>query len=167
MKLHSKNVINGYLEDKFGYRDDQKPNRSFHLTWSDLPKDAKTLALIFVDYDAIPVCGFPWIHWACANIDPKLNELPENASAEMNLLQGVNSRISPFLQGNKKISKEDAIGFAGCAPPDKTHTYTLYVYALDTKLNLAKGFYANELIKAIEGHILAQTKLEMMYKPRK
>lgn len=51
--------------------------------------------------------------------------------------------------------------YAGPTPPDKNHQYTLTVYALDDKLNLNNGFYLNDLLKAIEGHILeiAETKI--------
>ncbi len=91
MKIHSKNIKQNYFDDAIGKHGAQfllgkKPNYSFHLAWEELPKDTKSLAIIFSDEDAIPVCGFTWIHWTVANIDPSLKELPENASKDMNLL---------------------------------------------------------------------------------
>lgn len=167
MKIFSKNIINGYLEDKFGkhgtqFLKNQKPNRSFHLAWDNLPKNTESLALIFLDYDAIPVCGFPWIHWTVANIDPNLKELPENASVDMKLLEGVTSLYSKLLPD--RMTKEDSIGYGGCAPPDQDHRYTVYVYALSKKLKLERGFYTNELLKAMEDCILDQAKLHCMYR---
>lgn len=169
MKIHSNNIINGYLEDKFGkhgtqFLKNQKPNRSFHIAWDELPKGTESLALIFLDYDAIPVCGFPWIHWTVANIDPNLKELPENASVDMKLLEGVTSWYSKLLPEESRMSKEDSTGYGGCAPPDQSHRYTIYVYALSKKLNLERGFYANELLKAMEDYILDQAKLHCMYR---
>lgn len=169
MNIYSKNIINGYLEDRFGKHETQiltskEYNPSFHLAWSDLPKDTESMALIFLDYDAIPVCGFPWIHWTIANIDPTFFELPENASVEMNLLEGVNSCYSGLLHEKHKLNKEDATGFCGCAPPDQAHRYTIYMYALNKNLHLSRGFYANELLKAMDGCILDQATLHCMYK---
>ncbi len=94
MKIFSNNIKNGYFDDKMGNRGEQFvsgeiSNYSFHLGWSDLPKGTQSLALIFLDHDAIPVCGFSWIHWTVANIDCSLSELPENASLTMNLLEPV------------------------------------------------------------------------------
>ena len=40
---------------------------------------------------------------------------------------------------------EQATGYGGSAPPDKEHRYTLKVYALDTVLDLKRGFRLNEL----------------------
>jgi len=169
VKIYSKNIINGYLEDRFGKHETQiltskEYNPSFHLAWSDLPKDTESMALIFLDYDAIPVCGFPWIHWTVANIDPKLKELPENASMEMKLLEGVTSWNSGLLSKEHRLDKEDATGYGGCAPPDQAHRYTIYMYALNKKLNLSRGFYANELLKAMDGYILDQATLHCMYR---
>ena len=170
-QIYSNNIIAGHFEDKIGHRGthflkDKKPNYSFHLGWSELPKGTKSLALVFTDPDAIPVCGFSWIHWTVANIDPMLGELPENASTEMQLLEGVSSWGSGILPEAIKLSKEDATGFGGCAPPDQTHRYIIEVYALDTLLNLSRGFYLNELSKAMEGHILDQATLSALYKTK-
>ena len=46
-------------------------------------------------------------------------------------------------------------------PPDKTHVYTLVVYALDCKLGLSEGYYLNEFRRAIEGHVLAKSVVEL------
>ncbi len=171
MKVFSTGILNGYFDDRFGHRGEQflkniKPSRSFQLGWSDLPAGTKTLAVIFIDYDAIPVCGFPWIHWTVANIDPALGELSENASVEKNLLEGVTSWSSPIIPADFKLSREDDAGFGGCAPPDKAHEYSVDVYALDTTLNLKRGFYMNDLLKAMQGHILDKATVVGLYKTK-
>ncbi len=171
MKIYSNNIVNGYFEDKCGHRGSQflkekKPNYSFHLGWQDLPKETKSLAIVFTDPDAIPVCGFSWIHWTVANVDPNLGELPENASVNMPLLQGVTSWNSGILPKESHLNKEDATGFGGCAPPDTEHRYILEVYALDKKLDLAPGFYLNELLKAMDNHILDKKVLYGLYKTK-
>ncbi len=171
MKIYSNNIHSGYFEDKIGHRGNyflhgKKPNYSFNLGWEDLPKETKSLALVFTDHDAIPVCGFSWIHWTVANIDPNLNELEENASVTNKLLEGVTSWASGILPEEIKLNTEDATGFGGCAPPDQPHLYTIDVYALDKMLDLQRGFYLNQLLKAMNGHILEHKSLSALYKTK-
>lgn len=169
MRIYSNNIIDGHLEDRFGKHGEQflknrKPNRSFHVAWDEVPENTESLALIFIDHDAIPVCGFSWIHWTVANIDPELRELPENASVEMDLLEGLTSWHSPIVPESRHLDKEDAIGFGGCSPPDQPHRYTIELYALNKKLDLPRGFYKNELLKAMDGSILNQATLHAIYR---
>lgn len=171
MKIKSNNVVNGYFTDNIGHRGSHflkniMPNYSFHLAWEDLSANTKSLALIFVDHDAIPFCGFTWIHWLVANIDPTLKELPENASATLNLVEGVNSWSSGIIPKEYQLSAEEASTYGGCAPPDKDHLYTLEVYALDKKLDLSPGFMMNDLLKAMKGHVLDKATLEALYKAK-
>lgn len=171
MKVASSGIINGYFGNAFGHHgtqflNEKKPNRSFPITWEDLPEQTKSLSIVFLDHDAIPVCGFSWIHWVVANIDPNLNGLPENASIEMPLLEGVTSWNSPIIPEDWRLSEEDATGFGGCTPPDKAHRYSIEVYSLDTILHLARGFYLNELLTAMTGHILDQATLYALYTPK-
>jgi Raf kinase inhibitor-like YbhB/YbcL family protein len=141
------------------------PTRSLPLAWEDVPNGAASLGVIFIDHDAIPTCGFSWIHWTVANVDPKLGALPENISIQKTLLEGLNSWGSDIIPPDWKLArKEDAIGYGGCAPPDKPHRYTVEVYALDTLLPLQRGFYMNDMLKAMEGHVLAQQTLHGVYK---
>lgn len=171
MKIISNSIVNGYFNDEIGHRGTHfakniMPNYSFHLAWENLPVNTQSLALIFLDHDAIPVCGFTWIHWLIANIDPTLKQLPENASASMKLLEGVNSWNSSIIPAEWQLNKEDATHFGGCAPPDKEHLYTITLYALDKKLELTRGFSMNELLKAMKEHILDEASLEALYKAK-
>lgn len=46
----------------------------------------------------------------------------------------------------------------------KAHRYVFYVYALDVKLTLDINSKKNELITAMNGHILAETRIIGLYK---
>ncbi len=167
MKIISNNIINSELNKDFGnnsskYLQNNICTRSFHLSWSDLPNNTKSLALVFEDFDAIPVCGFSWIHWVVANIDPNWNQLIENASIEWKnkMIQGKNSWSSPLI--NKS---SDVWGFGGCAPPNADHEYTITLYALNIdKIDLENGFYLNDMYKKIKNHIIDKTTLNFIYK---
>lgn len=169
LQITSDGIVDGYIKDEFGKRGgefikNKKPCYSLPIKWHNVPNGTKTLALVLLDYDAIPVCGFTWIHWLVANINPAMECLPADASRTGELLQGVTSWASPLLSEEWSLDKVDAIGYGGCAPPDTTHTYTIKLYALDTELDLSTGFYYNELIHAIQGHVLGVAKLNAKYK---
>ena len=154
---------NNLLPDKYGKyaaADDiknGKPIISFPIKLSDIPVDAKTIALTFTDPDSIPVCGFEWIHWTMANIPNSQLEIPENFSrlAQSPIVQGKNSTASPLFDGPKDL----ATGYNGPYPPDQTHDYILKVFALDDNLNLENGFWMNELLHQMDGHILDQAQI--------
>lgn len=173
MKIWSNSVDeNNHLKDEFGantnnpkHLDEKGINRrSFHIGWKDLPHNTKSLAIVFEDFDAIPVCGFSWIHWLVAGIDPKeIIELEENDSInkQHKLIQGKNSWVSGFMDDN---SRSQTPLYGGCAPPDKDHKYTLRVYALDKKLNMNNGFLLNELKDEIKDSVLDIAEIELKYK---
>jgi len=59
----------------------------------------------------------------------------------------------------------DRIGYYGpCPPPGKPHRYFFKVYALDKLLGLSAGATKSALLKAMQGHILAQGELVGLYK---
>ncbi len=157
----------GMLPDLYGKHAPRKakidghPCVSFPIEIKDVPENTQTLALTFLDWDAIPVGGFCWIHWIACNIPADTTLIPENASAtgECEMVQGSNSDWSP-LAGSYR---DPAIihRYAGPCPPDKTHEYTLTVFALDCVLDLGEGYYLNEFRRAISGHVLAEETLEL------
>lgn len=163
-ELSSSGIENGYIKEEYGKYGTQNingmPSLSFPLEWKNAPKGTKSYALVMDDHDAIPVTGFTWIHWT-AIIPKELNSLEENASLEnKDIIQGVNSWISSM----GGLNKADASHFGGPAPPDKEHTYTITLYALDKEIKLENGFYLNELYKEIDGHILDKVVLKGKYK---
>lgn len=162
MQIKSSGIKDGIIEDKYGKRGEQNgygiPTYSLPLTIEDAPQGTVSFALVLEDKDAVPVCGFSWIHWLAANIER--TTLPENDSLHAaDYIQGTNS-WSGKLGG---VDRAAASFYGGMAPPDAPHIYELHVFALDTRLDLAKGFYMNELYKAMEGHILAQATLKGSY----
>lgn len=170
MKIKVLNLSEGYLADDYSKYAKQELKRegvpfvSFPIEFTDLPNNTKSIALTFIDYDSVPVCGFPWIHWLASDISPKKNILEENSSDINNdeFIQGCNSWISPLANiENPKIVHQ----YGGPTPPDKDHDYTLTIYALDKELNLKNGYFLNEFIKASRDHILE--KVELTVKGRK
>ncbi len=155
----------GLLPDRFGkysadeLRKDGNNINSFPVHVEGIPAEAKSLALTFVDFDSIPVCGFAWIHWAACDIDPSVQLIPEGAShsGAFEFTQGANSCLSRADE-----TSEDVInGYIGPCPPDKNHRYTLRLYALDCELGLPTGFYFNDLHWAMEGHVLDSATLDI------
>lgn len=157
------NKENGYLPRKYSkhaediYKLKDIPVISFPITFKEKPAGTKSFAISMIDYDAVSVCGFPWIHWVVCNIPGNISELPENASVNniLKITQGKNSFSSHLIA---EIDSNITCHYAGPTPPDKDHKYTIDVYALDCEvIDLKDGFYLNELYEKIENHILAKT----------
>lgn len=164
MKVTSTGIENGFWADRFGKFGTQKNShgkatRSVPFSVSDAPEGTKSFAVIMDDIDAIPVCGFNWIHWVLCDLTG--TEVAEDASAgSPDFVQGCTS----FHGGLGDESIEEASCYGGMAPPDKEHDYTLTVYALDCKLGLKQGFYLNELKKAMRGHVLSHCSVTAAYR---
>lgn len=135
---------------------------SFPFTIEDVPEKTKSFAWTFVDYDSIPVCGFAYIHWVVANVRAGVTDIPEDFSrVDTKHTRGKNSLVSKFLNEDYSDIND---GYMGPYPPDKDHIYTLTVYALDCDLPLSDGFYMNDLLHTMEGHVLAKETLELVGK---
>ena len=166
MKINVK-TENGYLPTKYSKFADEKyqykgnPCISFPIEFSDISEKVKSIAITFVDHDAIPLCGFSWIHWLACNIPAAINSLPENISIDnsLNIVQGQNSFASAFVgETDSNITNR----YMGPTPPDKDHEYTLKVYGLDKKLDLNQGYFMNDFYKAINGHVIESAELKIL-----
>ena len=126
------------IPKKFGYKhENEQPNVEF----DSVPTDAKTLAIIMDDPDAMKAVGKVWVHW-----------LTYHDVADSN------SKI----EGKTDFGE---IGYGGPAPPDGRHTYIFKGYALETSLNLTEGYSKQELEDAMKGHIIAEAKLTGTFAP--
>jgi Raf kinase inhibitor-like YbhB/YbcL family protein len=121
------------------------------LSWSDVPEGAKELALIMDDPDA--PTPQPWVHWVIYKLPPTLTELPE-AIAETKTL----AVPEGALHGKNSWG---TIGYRGPAPPrgHGVHHYHFKLYALDTELDLQPELTKEQLLRKMEGHILAEGEL--------
>jgi Raf kinase inhibitor-like YbhB/YbcL family protein len=62
--------------------------------------------------------------------------------------------------GTEGINDFKRTGYGGpCPPPGSPHRYFFKLYALDAKLDLSPKATKKEVVKAMEGHILAQGQL--------
>lgn len=129
-------------------------DRSPALTWTDVPAQAKSLALVVDDPDA-PDPAAPkmtWVHWVLYNIPPTAAGLAEGVA-------------SPGLPAGTLEGLNDwkRTGYGGPCPPIGRHRYFHKLYALDSSLpDLGKPTKA-ALEKAMRGHILAEAVLVGTY----
>ena len=116
------------------------------LSWSPVPNGTRSLALIAEDPDA-PRGAFA--HWVIYNLPPDTRRLPEDVPNRQTLPGGA-------LQG---MNGAGSIGYTGPCPPGGTHRYFFKVYALDTELDLGAGAAKEDVVRAMEGHVLAEGRL--------
>jgi hypothetical protein len=125
-------------------------NISPELSWSDIPKNAKSLVLIVDDPDA-PNPAAPkltWVHWLLYNIPVTSTQLPKaisSAALPKNALEGKNDW--------KKT------GYGGACPPLGKHRYFHKLYALDTVLPDLHEPNKAKLAQAMLGHIIEKSQL--------
>jgi len=117
-------------------------NISPALTWTEPPSGTQSFALIVDDPDA-PMGT--WVHWILYNIPADSRSLQEGFSPQDPISAGKNS--------------SSHLSYDGPCPPSGTHRYYFKLYALDSAFNLSPGANKDQLLKAMDGHILAQSEL--------
>jgi Raf kinase inhibitor-like YbhB/YbcL family protein len=121
-------------------------NVSPPLTWKGVPAGTKSLALIVADPDA-PDPKAPkmtWVHWVVYDLPPDAHGLRE-AIPSKGLPPGT-------LEGANDWGKT---GYGGPCPPIGRHRYIHTLYALDTVLPDLGRPKRDQLLAAMEGHVLA------------
>jgi Raf kinase inhibitor-like YbhB/YbcL family protein len=145
-------TADGVIQRKHSeYHDGVSPR----IAWSAV-KGARSYALIMEDPDAKPIT--PFVHWLAWNIPADHRHLPEGLQEQERLtdprgvLQGRNSRGS--------------VGYFGPRPPvgDAPHRYHFQVFALDTRLDVPFGAERDELLAAMQGHVLAAGEIVGTYR---
>lgn len=116
------------------------------LLIENVPKDAKSLALIVDDPDA-PMGT--WVHWILWSINPGTKEIKENRVPE------------GTKQGTTDFGKHD---YGGPCPPSGTHRYFFKLYALDNVPALSPGSRKADLEKSMKGHIISQAQIIGLYR---
>jgi Raf kinase inhibitor-like YbhB/YbcL family protein len=118
------------------------------LSWVNPPKGTQSFVLLLHDPDAHAAKSIDDItHWLIFNI-------PGDATS---LSEGVKADSTAGTQANN-IARSPQY-FGPCAPPGPAHHYTFELYALDTKLDLQKGASRDDVMKAMDGHVLTGTVL--------
>lgn len=114
------------------------------LTWSGVPEDAVSLALIVDDPDAP---SGTWTHWIVTDLLPTMTGLPEGAK-----LPGGHMGLNDWKRAE----------WNGPAPPRGRHRYVFRLFALDREIGLTRPTKL-EVERAMAGHVLAEAKLTATY----
>ncbi len=152
MRIQSPSFEEGGLIPQKYSCDGQKVNPP--LSFHDIPQNARSLVLTMDDID-VPKSNRPdglWNHWLLWNIPANTSGIAEAAQP-------------PGVSGQTTGGETE---YQGPCPPDREHRYVFRLYALDTMLNLDHGSTRRaELLKAMEGHVVAQAELTGRYnRPR-
>jgi len=115
------------------------------LIIKNIPRDAKSLALVVDDPDA-PLK--PYVHWVVYDI-PVVSRIEENSAP-----------------GSLGVNTSGDIEYVSPCPPTGTHRYFFKIYALDLMLNLGDGLSKQELERAMQGHILDKAELIGLFRKR-
>ena len=123
-------------------------NESPPLSITGVPKHAKSLVIIFENPET--EIG-RWTHWLIFNLPPNITEIPVGANiAHLGGIVGENS--------------EHKSEYYGPCPGIELRTYTIWLYAVDTILPLDKKARYEQVMQAMEGHIIAKDFLIGKYK---
>ncbi|BAY07785.1 phospholipid-binding protein, PBP family [Calothrix sp. NIES-2098] len=116
------------------------------ISWDEPPTGTESLALIVDDPDA-PRGTF--VHWVLYDIPATVRQLPEKVASTKTLPSG-------GVQGKNDFGK---LGYGGPCPPSGTHRYFFKLYALDKNLGLQPGATKQQILQAMDGHVLVTAEL--------
>lgn len=119
------------------------------LEWTHVPAGTMSFVLLLHDPDvALQKKMNDVTHWMVFNIPGTATELPEGVPAEAKMSDGM-IQIKNLRGG---------VGYMGpgAPPAGPDHHYTFELFALDTKLDLGPDATREDVVKAMEGHILGK-----------
>lgn len=168
-------------------------NLSPQLTWSGIPKDAKSLVLVCVDPDVPSVADdvnkegvtiphdLPRVdfgHWGMVDLQAVDGSLAEGECSRGAIAGGKDDPPGPvgtrqalndytgFMAGDPDM-RGDYFGYDGPCPPwndERLHHYHFVLYALDVERCDVDGkFTVADIEEAIAGHVLAETRIVGTY----
>jgi len=123
------------------------------LEWTNVPAGVVSFALILHDPDGAPgKSSEDVLHWLAFNIPGTATSLVGGQSADAQLPDGT-------IQAKNRGGRVGFMGpGAGAAGP--YHHYTFELYGLDTKLSLGPDASRADVLKAMDGHVVAKAALE-------
>jgi len=117
------------------------------LRWEGYPLETRSFTLIVEDIDAP---GGVFTHWIIYNIPANVSMLEEEVEKVSVLPSGVMQGLNDFGR----------IGYGGpCPPAGKPHRYIFKIFALDAVLDIKPAASRNEVLKALENHIIGKAEL--------
>jgi Raf kinase inhibitor-like YbhB/YbcL family protein len=129
------------------------------LHWMNPPRDTASYVLIVHDMEPRPRKGLDDIlHWMVWNIAPTATQLPEAIPGDTQQLPdgSVQTNGNPGQGGN--------LGYRPpCPPAGPSHHYAFELFALDQKLDVPGTATRADVLKAMDGHILAHAALIAPY----
>ncbi len=153
LTLTSPDLVDGdVIPDKFTQKAGPAA-ASPKLEWTNVPMGVVTFALLFHDPDGAPQKKVEDVtHWMMFNIPGDAKELAAGMSADAKLADGA-------IQIK---NTRGAVGFMGpgAPAPGPYHHYTFELFALDTKLDLGPDATRADVMKAMDGHVIAKGVLE-------
>jgi Raf kinase inhibitor-like YbhB/YbcL family protein len=123
---------------------------SIPVSWTNVPAGTQSFTLLMHDPDTAPAkSSTDILHWLAFNIPATPTSLPEGLP-----------NVAQLPDGTVQPKNRNSYGFAGPgAPPGPYHHYTIEIYALDTKLALSADATRADVMKAMDGHVLAKGEL--------
>jgi hypothetical protein len=137
-----------------GVGDNKSPAFEFHWslgpTPSDAPANLATYAIIFHDIENVGRGNTTTdtLHWSAFNIPGTAKGLPEGLGAGTLADGTVNG---PGIRGGA-----NGVFFGPGAGPGPFHHYIFEFYALDSKLDLPATTTREDLLKAMDGHVIGK-----------
>jgi Raf kinase inhibitor-like YbhB/YbcL family protein len=129
------------------------------LRWMNAPRDTANFVLIAHDMEPRPRKGVDDIlHWMVWNIAPSATQIPEAIPSNTQQLP------DGSLQTNGNPGQGGIAGYRPpCPPAGPSHHYAFELFAVDQKLDLPETATRADVLKAMDGHILAHAALIVPY----
>lgn len=115
------------------------------LNWTGTPAGTQSFVLIMHDLDVMVGKGTgDNLHWLAFNIPGTATSLPQNVPT-----------VATLPDGTIQPRNRNSNGYGGPgAPAPIYHHYVFGIWALDTKLNLTDTATRDDVMKAMDGHVL-------------
>lgn len=126
------------------------------LGWTAVP-GARSYAIVMEDPDAAE--PKPVVHWVAWNVLAGTTRLPAGLQERDRLTGGP---LEGIMQG---ATSRGSVGWYGPRPPkgDRPHRYRFQLLALDRMLDLPLGATRDQVLAAVQGHVLATGELVGTY----
>lgn len=146
MTLTSPDIVDGgVIPDKHTAKAAPATPVSPALSWTGTPAGTQSFALVMHDLDVVVGKGTTDnLHWLAFNIPGTATALPQNVPTTATLADGT---VQP--------KNRNSYGFQGPgAPPGIYHHYVFELWALDAKLPLDANATREQVMAAMDGHVL-------------